>query len=131
MHILVVDDSTTMRRILSKTLARLGFHETSEAADGRAALERMQASPVDLVIVDWHMPGMSGIDLVRTIRSTPALQHVPILMVTANAAPDDIVRAVRSGITGYVVKPFTGDTLAEKVAAVLRGADAAAANQPR
>jgi two-component system chemotaxis response regulator CheY len=132
MHILVVDDSSTMRRILSKTLARMGFSHTSEAADGQAALARMNAQPVDLVIVDWHMPGMSGIELVRTIRATPATEHVPVLMVTANAAPDDIVRAVRSGITGYVVKPFTGETLASKVRDVLSASDAGSRpSQPR
>ena len=119
MHILIVDDSSTMRRIISKSLARLGFSHTSEAPDGHAALEGLAASPVDLVIVDWHMPGMSGIELVRTIRSTPATGHIPVLMVTANAAPDDILLAVQAGITGYVVKPFSGDTLAAKVAAVL------------
>ena len=122
MHILVVDDSSTMRRILCKTLARLGFSHTSEAANGHAALEQIKAAPVDLVIVDWHMPGMSGIELVRAIRSTPATQQVPVLMVTANAAPDDIVRAAQSGITSYVVKPFTGETLARKVADAIGGA---------
>jgi two-component system chemotaxis response regulator CheY len=120
MHILVVDDSSTMRRILMKTLARLGFPRSSEASDGRAALAHLNASPVDLVIVDWHMPGMSGLELVRMIRSSPATRDVPVLMVTANAAPDDVVQAVRAGITGYVVKPFTGETLKQQVAAALR-----------
>ena len=132
MHILVVDDSSTMRRILSKTLARLGFTDTSEAPNGHAALEQMHATPVDLVIVDWHMPGMSGIELVRTIRSSPATRDVPVLMVTANAAPDDIVHAVRAGISGYVVKPFTGEILARKVADVLGPpAPSAQPGQPR
>ena len=128
MHILVVDDSSTMRRILMKTLARLGFHHASEASDGRAALVHLNASPVDLVIVDWHMPGMSGLELVRMMRSSPATRDVPVLMVTANAAPDDVVQAVRAGITGYVVKPFTGETLKQQVAAALRAP--ATANQP-
>ena len=131
MHILVVDDSSTMRRILSNTLGRLGFPHISEASDGRAAFEQMTASPVDLVIVDWHMPGMSGIDLVRTIRASPATRRVPVLMVTGNAAPDDIVRAVQAGITGCVVRPFTGETLARQVSAILHPAAATESSQTR
>lgn len=130
MHILVVDDSSTMRRILCKTLSRLGFPHTSEAPNGHAALAQMQATPVDLVILDWHMPGMSGIELVRTMRATPATRHVPVLMVTANAAPDDIVRAVHSGISAYVVKPFTGETLARKMAEILQTPSAASTSAP-
>jgi two-component system chemotaxis response regulator CheY len=131
MHILVVDDSSTMRRILSKTLGRLGFSHVSEAPDGRAALELMAASPVDLVIVDWHTAGKSGIELVRTIRASQATRRVPVLMTTGSAAPGDIVRAVHAGITGYVVKPFTGETLARQVSALLHPSAAASqGNQP-
>ena len=124
MQILVVDDSSTMRRILVKTLERLGYPQSVEAANGREALERMETSTIDLVIVDWNMPGMSGLELVRAIRSSAATQNVPILMVTGNAGSEDVVRAVRSGITGYVVKPFSSETLRTKIAAVL-GEDAA------
>lgn len=119
MQILVVDDSSTMRRILVKTLDRLGYPSTIEAANGREALERLENSPIDLIIVDWNMPGMSGLELVRAIRSAEATQDVPVLMVTGNAGSEDVVRAVRSGITGYVVKPFSSETLRAKIAAVL------------
>jgi two-component system chemotaxis response regulator CheY len=108
-----------MRRILVKTLDRLGYPSTIEAANGREALEHLENSPIDFVIVDWNMPGMSGLELVRAIRSTPATQDVPILMVTGNAGSEDVVRAVRSGITGYVVKPFSSETLRAKIAVVL------------
>lgn len=119
MPILVVDDSSTMRRILVKTLERLGYPESIEAAGGREALEHLELSEIDLVVVDWNMPGMSGLELVRAIRSKPATQDIPILMVTGNAGSEDVVRAVRSGITGYVVKPFSSETLRAKITAVL------------
>jgi two-component system chemotaxis response regulator CheY len=119
MHILVVDDSSTMRRILVKTLERLGYPNSIEAAGGREALDLLDASPMDLAIVDWNMPGMSGLELVRAIRSKPATQNIPILMVTGNAGSEDVVRAVRSGITGYIVKPFSSETLRAKIAVVL------------
>lgn len=122
MHILVVDDSGTMRRILRRTLARLGFPTTTEVANGQEALVVMGQSPIDLVIVDWNMPGMSGPELTRTIRSTPTLRHVPVLMVTGNASSDDVLYAMRSGISGYVVKPFSGETLRQQINAVLGGA---------
>src|ERR1043166_8134833 len=110
MQILVVDDSSTMRRILVKTLERLGYPGSIEAAGGREALDLLEASSVDLVVVDWNMPGMSGLELVRAIRSKPSAQDLPILMVTGNAGSEDVVRAVRSGITGYIVKPFSSET---------------------
>jgi two-component system, chemotaxis family, chemotaxis protein CheY len=124
MQILVVDDSSTMRRILVKTLERLGYPSSIEAANGREALERLESTPTDLIIVDWNMPGMSGLELVRAIRSTPATQDTPILMVTGNAGSEDVVRAVRSGITGYVVKPFSSETLRAKISAVLADQEA-------
>ena len=120
MHILVVDDSSTMRRILTRVLARMGFPRTSEAANGKDALARMAASPVDLVIVDWNMPGMSGPDLTRAIRSSPATRDIPVLMVTANATSDEVRYARLAGVSGYVVKPFSGETLKQQIASVLR-----------
>jgi two-component system chemotaxis response regulator CheY len=119
MQILVVDDQSTMRRILVKTLARLGYPDAIEAADGKEALQQLESSSFGLVIVDWNMPGMSGIALVQAIRAKPATQNVPVLMVTGNSGSEDVVRAVRSGITGYVVKPFSSETLRDKIAVVL------------
>lgn len=123
MQILVVDDSSTMRRILVKTLERLGYPNAAEAAGGREALGLLELFPIDLAIVDWNMPGMSGLELVRALRAKPETQDVPILMVTGNAGSDDVVRAVRSGIDGYIVKPFSSETLRAKIDAVL-GEDA-------
>ena len=128
MHILVVDDSSTMRRILTRVLARMGFPRTSEAANGKDALARMTASPVDLVIVDWNMPGMSGPELTRAIRSSPATRDIPVLMVTANATSDEVQYARLAGVSGYVVKPFSGETLKQQIASVLR--PPAAPDQP-
>jgi len=128
MHILVVDDSSTMRRILTRVLARMGFPKTSEAANGKDALARMTASPVDLVIVDWNMPGMSGPELTRAIRSSPATRDIPVLMVTANATSDEVQYARLAGVSGYVVKPFSGETLKQQIASVLR--PPAAPDQP-
>lgn len=119
MRILVVDDSTTMRRILINTLSKLGYTEVVDASNGREGLERLAASPVDLVITDWNMPEMSGIEFVRNIRATDRFKSIPVLMVTTNAAKDDIVHALQAGVNNYVVKPFTPDVIKEKIEAVL------------
>lgn len=119
MRFLIVDDSSTMRRIIINTLNKLGHQDVSEAANGREGLERLSASPVDMIITDWNMPEMSGIDFIRTVRSTPAVKDIPVLMVTTNAAKDDIVEALKAGVNSYVVKPFTPDTMKEKIESVL------------
>lgn len=118
MRFLIVDDSSTMRRIIVNTLAKIGHREYVEAPNGRDGLDRLAASPVDVIITDWNMPEMNGLEFVRAVRE----QHgpdVPILMVTTNAAKDDIVEALRAGVTNYVVKPFSSSTLREKIDAVL------------
>ncbi len=119
MRFLVVDDSSTMRRIVINTLNKLGHQECLEAGNGREGLERLQQGPVDMIITDWNMPEMSGIEFVRAVRGTQELSSVPVLMVTTNAAKDDIVEALRAGVNNYVVKPFTPDTIREKIDAVL------------
>ena len=118
MRFLIVDDSSTMRRIIINTLTKLGYESFLEAGNGREGLDRLAAGPVDLVITDWNMPEMNGIDFVRNLRATEQGKSVPILMVTTNAAKDDIVEALRAGVNNYIVKPFTPDTFKEKIEAV-------------
>lgn len=116
---LIVDDSSTMRRIIINTLNKLGFYETAEAANGREGIDRLATDLADVIITDWNMPEMSGIEFLRQIRSQARTRDVPVLMVTTNAAKDDIVEALRAGVSSYVVKPFTTDTFKEKIDAVL------------
>lgn len=115
MKILIVDDFSTMRRIVKNLLRELGFNNTQEADDGSSALPILQKGSFDFVITDWNMPGMHGVDLLKAIRSDEKLQHIPVLMVTAEAKRDQIILAVESGVNGYVVKPFTATTLKEKL----------------
>ena len=122
MRFLVVDDSSTMRRIIINMLQKLGHKDVVEAGNGREGLERLAESQIDLVITDWNMPEMSGIDFIRTLRGDAKHAGTPVLMVTTNAAKDDIVEALRAGVTSYVVKPFTPDTMKEKLESVLGGA---------
>jgi len=120
MRFLIVDDSSTMRRIIINTLNKLGHQDVAEAGNGREGLDRLSSSgPVDVIITDWNMPEMSGIDFIRTVRSMPDIKDTPVLMVTTNAAKDDIVEALKAGVNSYVVKPFTPDTMKEKIEAVL------------
>lgn len=119
MRFLVVDDSSTMRRIIINTLQKLGHQDCLEASNGREGVERLGQGQVDMIITDWNMPEMSGIEFIRTVRTMDAHANVPVLMVTTNAAKDDIVEALRAGVNNYVVKPFTPDTIKEKIDAVL------------
>jgi two-component system chemotaxis response regulator CheY len=120
MRILVVDDSSTMRRIIINTLNKLGYKECHEAANGKEGVERLAETQVDMVITDWNMPEMSGVEFIRAVRANDATKHLPVLMVTTNAAEDDIVEALRAGVNNYVVKPFTPDTIKEKIQAALK-----------
>jgi len=115
MKILVVDDFSTMRRIIRNLLRDLGFNNTQEADDGVTALPMLQADSFDLLITDWNMPGMQGIDLLKAVRSDDKLRGLPVLMVTAESKRDQIVEAAQAGVNGYVVKPFTVRTLEEKI----------------
>lgn len=121
MRFLVVDDSSTMRRIIVNTLSKLGHRDVVEASNGREGMERVGSGQVDVVITDWNMPEMNGIEFVRSLRLSERTAKLPVLMVTTNAAQDDIVEALRAGVTNYVVKPFTTDTIKEKIEAVLAG----------
>ena len=115
MKFLVVDDFSTMRRIVRNLLKELGFSNVHEAEDGVDALKKLRAETFDFVVSDWNMPNMTGIDLLREIRKDPALKHLPVLMVTAEAKKENIIEAAQAGASGYVVKPFTSVTLDEKL----------------
>ena len=115
MKILIVDDFSTMRRIIKNLLKDLGFTNTVEADDGKTALPILQKGGIDFLITDWNMPGMSGIDLLKAVRANPGLASMPVLMVTAEAKRDQIILAAQAGVNGYVIKPFTAATLKEKI----------------
>lgn len=115
MKILVVDDFSTMRRIIKNLLRDLGFTNVSEADDGSTALPMLKDGDFDFVVTDWNMPGMQGIDLLREIRKDDNLKHMPVMMVTAEAKKEQIVAAAQAGVNGYIVKPFTAATLKGKL----------------
>ncbi|WP_207758392.1 chemotaxis response regulator CheY [Aliamphritea ceti] len=113
--ILVVDDFSTMRRIIKNLLRDLGFTNIVEADDGKTALPILQSGSIEFLVTDWNMPIMTGIDLLKTVRADPNLKHIPVLMVTAEAKRDQIVEAAQAGVNGYVIKPFTAAVLKEKI----------------
>jgi len=115
MKILIVDDFSTMRRIIKNLLRDLGFTNTDEADDGITALPMLESGHYDFLVTDWNMPGMSGIDLLRKVRASDKLKGMPVLMVTAEAKRDQIIEAAQAGVNGYVVKPFTAQVLKEKI----------------
>ncbi|OEY67087.1 chemotaxis response regulator CheY [Marinobacter sp. X15-166B] len=115
MKILIVDDFSTMRRIIKNLLRDLGFANTDEADDGTTALPMLKTGKYDFLVTDWNMPGMSGFDLLKAVRADENLNTLPILMVTAEAKRDQIVAAAQAGVNGYVVKPFTAAVLKEKI----------------
>lgn len=115
MKFLVVDDFSTMRRIVRNLLKELGFVNVQEAEDGVDALKKLHSESFDFVVSDWNMPNMTGIDLLRAIRADATLKHLPVLMVTAEAKRENIIEAAQAGASGYVVKPFTAATLDEKL----------------
>jgi len=115
MKFLVVDDFSTMRRIVRNLLKELGFTNVDEAEDGAVALQKLNSAPFDFVVTDWNMPNMDGLTLLQTIRQTPHLKHLPVLMVTAEAKKENIIAAAQAGASGYIVKPFTAATMSEKL----------------
>jgi two-component system chemotaxis response regulator CheY len=117
---LVVDDFSTMRRIIRNLLKELGFNNVDEAEDGVQALNTLRGGNFQFVISDWNMPNMTGIDLLRSIRADAALKHIPVLMVTAEAKKENIIQAAQAGASGYVVKPFTAATLDEKLTKIFK-----------
>lgn len=115
MPILVVDDFPTMRRIVRTLLKELGFGNVEEAEDGRDALNKLKSEKYDLVVSDWNMPNLDGLEMLKQIRGDDGLKDTPVLMVSAEAKKDNIIAAARAGASGYVVKPFTAATLEEKL----------------
>ncbi len=119
--ILAVDDSPTMRRIIINTLKRAGYTDVIEASDGKDALVKIKIEQPDFVITDWNMPEMDGLTFVTTLRSMDEYKSLPILMVTTRSVKDDIMEAMKAGVNNYIVKPFTPDTLRDKIDQVLAG----------
>jgi two-component system chemotaxis response regulator CheY len=115
MKILIVDDFSTMRRIIKNLLRDLGFTNMAEADDGSTALPMLRNGDFDFVVTDWNMPGMSGFDLLKAVRADEKLKTLPVLMVTAEAKRDQIIAAAQAGVNGYIVKPFTAAVLKEKI----------------
>ena len=121
MRILLVDDSSTMRRIQKNTLEKLGYTDVTEAGDGAEGLSKLAANgPFDLVMMDWNMPNMTGIEALKKIKADPALKAVPVIMVTSESEKSRIIEAIQAGAANYIVKPFQSDVLQEKIAAVLK-----------
>ena len=115
LKILIVDDFATMRKVIRNLLKQGGFENVVEAEDGVAALKVLKSQPVDFIISDWNMPNMSGLELLKAVRSDDELKALPFLMVTAEALKDNVVAAVKAGVSNYIVKPFTAEVLNEKI----------------
>lgn len=126
MKILIVDDFSTMRRIIKNLMRDLGYANTHEADDGTTALPMLKSGGFDFLITDWNMPGMQGIDLLKAVRGDPQLASLPVLLVTAEARREQIVAAAEAGVNGYIVKPFTAQTLKEKIDKIFERLGAAA-----
>ncbi|MBW1991607.1 MAG: chemotaxis response regulator CheY [Deltaproteobacteria bacterium] len=120
MKVLVVDDFATMRKIIRNVLKQIGFENIAEAEDGAAALQIIGQEKVGLVVTDWNMPNMDGLELLKNIRRNPGSAHLPVLMVTAEGMKDNVLEAVKAGVSNYVVKPFTAEVLQEKIEAIFR-----------
>lgn len=119
MRILVVDDFQTMRRIVINLLKQLGFSNVVEASDGKEALEKVHSDKIDLVISDWNMPNMTGIEFLRELRADEKFKALPFIMVTAEGKKENVIAAVHAGVNNYVVKPFNAATLKEKLIKVV------------
>ncbi len=124
MKILIVDDFSTMRRIIKNLLRDLGFNNTQEADDGNTAYPMLESGDFDFLVTDWNMPGMTGIDLLKKVRTTEKLASMPVLLVTAEQKREQIVEAAEAGVNGYIVKPFTAETLKEKIGKIFERIEA-------
>ncbi len=120
MKVLVVDDMVTMRRIVKNILKQLGFGNVDEAENGQEALQKLRADTFGFVVSDWNMPVMTGIDMLRAIRADEKLKTIPVLMVTAEAQQSNLIEAVQAGVSNYIVKPFTAETMQEKIAKIFK-----------
>lgn len=113
--VLVVDDFPTMRRIIRNLLKQIGFENVDEAEDGVQALSKLKSGSYGLIVTDWNMPNMEGIDLLRNIRKEESIKDLPVLMVTAEAEKEKVIEAIKAGVDNYIVKPFTAEVLKEKL----------------
>ena len=119
MRVLIVDDSPTMRRIIANTLKKLGYDDVVEAGDGAEGLDCIAQGQPSLILTDWSMPYMDGCEFVRTLRTRAGMETIPVLMVTTHAERTHVMQALQAGVDDYLVKPFTPDTLKEKIDALL------------
>lgn len=119
MKILVVDDFTTMRKVVRNLLKQSGYENIVEAEDGVAALRMIKSQKIDFIISDWNMPNMSGLELLKAVRADAEVSATPFLMVTAEALQDNVIAAVKAGVSNYIVKPFTAEVLSEKIANII------------
>lgn len=119
-HVLVVDDFSTMRRIVGNLLKELGCQKITEAEDGIDALRKLEGGVIDFVISDWNMPNMTGLELLQKVRAADPLKHLPFLLITAEAKKENIIEAAQNGADGYIVKPFTAAVLSDKVHNILK-----------
>jgi len=119
MRILVVDDFQTMRRIIINLLRQLGFNNVAEAADGQQALDKVRAEQIDLIVSDWNMPNMTGIEFLKHVRADEKTKKIPFIMVTAEGKKESVIAAVHAGVSNYIVKPFNAATLKEKMVKVI------------
>jgi len=119
MNILVVDDYQTMLRILKNLLKQLGFNNVEQAIDGRNALSKLNSTKIDFIISDWNMESMTGIELLKEVRSNEKLKHIPFIMVTAESKTDNVIAAQKAGVSNYIVKPLNAETLKGKMESVI------------
>jgi two-component system chemotaxis response regulator CheY len=120
MKVLVADDFATMRKIVRNILKQIGFDDIVEAEDGQAAMQVLRNEDIGLVVTDWNMPNMNGLELLQKIRTNPKTANLPVLMVTAEGLKDNVVTAVKAGVNNYVVKPFTAEVLQEKLEQIFK-----------
>jgi two-component system, chemotaxis family, chemotaxis protein CheY len=118
MPILVVDDFSTMRRIVKNSLRQLGFENLTEAEDGQIAYSKLQNSEFKFIVSDWNMPNMMGIDLLRAVRGNEKLKNIPFMMVTAESQKENVIEAAKAGVSNYIIKPFTVDTFEQKMSQI-------------
>ena len=117
--ILVVDDFATMRKVIKNLLRQIGYQNVTEAEDGVVALKELRSQKIDFIISDWNMPNMTGIELLRAVRADSELSSLPFLMVTAESLKENVVEAVKAGVSNYIVKPFTAEVLSEKIEKII------------
>ena len=118
MRVVIVDDYTTMLRILRNLLRQLEINNVEEASDGDSAYHLLQKNPPDLVISDWNMAPVTGLDLLKRVRADAKLKHIPFIMVTAESKTENVIAAKQAGVSNYIVKPFNADTLRAKIVSV-------------